>query len=49
MLTDRQMYSTTVRGLLCFDRSAKLILGFRLAKERRRYFVTASVIGWAQA
>ena len=26
-----------------------LILGLRLANERRRYFVTASLIGWAQA
>ena len=26
-----------------------LILGFRPANERRRYFVTASLIGWAQS
>ena len=26
-----------------------LILGFRPANERRRYFVTRSLIGWAQA
>ena len=26
-----------------------LILGLRSAKERRRYFVTTSLIGWAQA
>ena len=26
-----------------------LILGLRLANERRRYFVTMSLIGWAQA
>ena len=26
-----------------------LILGLRLANERRRYFVTPSLIGWAQA
>ena len=26
-----------------------LILGLRLANERRRYFVTTSLIGWAQA
>ena len=25
-----------------------LILGLRPAKERRRYFVTTSLIGWAQ-
>ena len=25
-----------------------LILGLRLANERRRYFVTTSLIGWAQ-
>ena len=25
-----------------------LILGLRPANERRRYFVTASLIGWAQ-
>ena len=28
---------------------AGLILGLRQANERRRYFVTASLIGWAQA
>ena len=26
-----------------------LILGLRPANERRRYFVTTSLIGWAQA
>ena len=25
------------------------ILGLRLANDRRRYFVTTSLIGWAQA
>ena len=29
-------------------REAGLILGLRPAKERRRYKVTASLIGWAQ-
>ena len=29
--------------------SSGLILGLRPANERRRYFVTASLIGWAQA
>ena len=37
---------------LCPDmtprREAGLILGLRLANERRRYFVTMSLIGWAQ-
>ena len=28
---------------------AGLILGLRAANERRRYFVTMSLIGWAQA
>ena len=28
---------------------AELILGLRLANERRRYFVTTFLIGWAQA
>ena len=28
---------------------AGLILGLRPANERRRYFVTTSLIGWAQA
>ena len=28
---------------------AGLILGWRPANERRRYFVTTSLIGWAQA
>ena len=27
---------------------AGLILGLRLASERRRYFVTTSLIGWVQ-
>ena len=30
------------------DRNAVHILGFRPANERRRYFVTTSIIGWAQ-
>ena len=29
--------------------AAGLILGLRPANERRRYFVTTSPIGWAQA
>ena len=28
---------------------ADLILGLRLSNERRRYFVTTSLIGWVQA
>ena len=28
---------------------AGLILGLRPANERRRYFITTSLIGWAQA
>ena len=44
--------------LLCWDTpgiyqsayaTTRLILGLRLANERRRYFVTTSLIGWAQA
>ena len=30
-------------------KSLRLILGMRPANERRRYFVTTSLIGWAQA
>ena len=33
--------------LMRYDKG--LILGLRPAIERRRYFVTASLIGWAQA
>ena len=29
--------------------NAGLILGLRPVNERRRYFVTTSLIGWAQA
>ena len=31
------------------DLDQELILGLRPANERRRYFVTTSLIGWAQA
>ena len=31
------------------EERTRLILGLRPANERRRYFVTTSVIGWAQA
>ena len=31
-----------------FGANTGLILGLRLANERRRYFVTTSLIGWAQ-
>ena len=31
---------------ICYD--AELILGLRPVNERRRYFVTTSLIGWAQ-
>ena len=31
------------------DYTSGLILGFRPANERRRYIVTTSLIGWAQA
>ena len=30
------------------DKDNRLILGLRPANERRRYFVTMSLIGWAQ-
>ena len=32
-----------------FDDDTGLILGLRPANERRRYFVTTSLIGWVQA
>ena len=35
-------------GVLQGRRNTGLILGLRLANERRRYKVTASLIGWAQ-
>ena len=31
------------------DDKTRLILGLRLANERRRYFVTTALIGWVQA
>ena len=31
------------------ERITGLILGLRQANERRRYFVTTSLIGWVQA
>ena len=42
--------------MICLIRESKnnpvcklgLILGLRAANERRRYFVTPSLIGWAQ-
>ena len=37
-------------SIMQFDSSSTgLILGLRPANERRRYFVTTSLIGWAQA
>ena len=38
------LYSSVDRDLY-----AGLILGLRQANERRRYFVTTSLLGWAQA
>ena len=32
-----------------YDTTSGLIPGLRPANERRRYFVTTSLIGWAQA
>ena len=34
---------------LYYDFITRLILGLHPANERRRYFVTTSLIGWAQA
>ena len=42
----------TLNVTLHFDRpchNSGLILGLFLANERRRYFVTTSLIGWVQA
>ena len=35
-------------GHKSIDYVTELILGLRPANERRRYFVTTSLIGWAQ-
>ena len=42
--------NTLIRRTLLIDAhmGAEIILGLRLANERRRYFVTTSLIGWAQ-
>ena len=39
---------TTYRASHASISTSGLILGLRPANERRRYFVTTSVIGWAQ-
>ena len=36
-------------GTAAFVTNSRLILGLHPANERRRYFVTTSLIGWAQA
>ena len=41
-----QMVPVDIRRFQCSI--AGLILGLRPANERRRYFVTPSLIGWAQ-
>ena len=38
-----------LRTIACAVINAGLILGLRPANERRRYFVTTSLINWAQA
>ena len=35
--------------MLNVNETPGLILGLRTANERRRYFVTTSLIGWAKA
>ena len=47
------IYTDTFNGLCLSDdiylgQQLGLILGLRLANERRRYKVTPSLIGWAQ-
>ena len=36
------------KSSICCQQWTGLILGLRSANERRRYFVTTSLIGWAQ-
>ena len=36
-------------NIIQYDMMTGLILGLRPANERRRYFVTTSLIGWVQA
>ena len=47
------IWTTCINSVLRNDRKCKyiseLILGLHPANERRRYFVTTSLIGWAQA
>ena len=47
------LYHYAVRDVGCLrvwhDVNAALIVGLRPANERRRYFVTTCLIGWAQA
>ena len=42
-------YFNEIPGITSNTAYTGLILGLRPANERRRYFVTASLIGWAQA
>ena len=42
-------FSTHFLSYMEEDDHPGLILGLRPANERRRYFVTTSLIGWAQA
>ena len=39
----------TIGRDFCLDAIAWIILGLHPANERRRYFVTTSLIGWEQA
>ena len=44
-----QTYGRWLMAFALYERSSGLILGLRPASESRRYFVKASLIGWAQS
>ena len=44
----RKICSVTLVNIYTFSRYTRLILGLHPANERRRYFVTTSLIGWVQ-
>ena len=46
-VTAISIHNTLLLGMRL--RCLRLILGLRPANERRRYFVTTSLIGWVQA
>ena len=50
IIIEIQMEHVTLAGIIGTTQlSPGLILGLRPANERRHYFVTPSLIGWAQA